>query len=88
MTFMVLVGVARATSVLVGHAVGRADPPGARRADGAGLLVGAGFMSGTAALFLLFPEPLGAVLSVDRQVIATAATLLPIAGVFQIFDGV
>ena len=36
---------------------------------------------------LLFPEPLAAIFSVDRPVIATAATLLPIAGVFQIFDG-
>ncbi len=88
LTFMVPVGVAQATSVLVGQAVGRADPPGARRAAGAGLLVGAGFMSVTAALFLLFPESLAAVFSVDRPVIATAATLLPIAGVFQIFDGV
>ena len=87
LTFMVPVGVAQATSVLVGQAVGRADPPGARRAAGAGLLVGAGFMSVTAALFLLFPEPLAAIFSVDRPVIATAATLLPIAGVFQIFDG-
>ena len=87
LTFMVPVGVAQATSVLVGQAVGRADPPAARRAAGAGLLVGAAFMSVTAVLFLLFPEPLAAVFSVDRPVIETAATLLPIAGVFQIFDG-
>ena len=87
LTFMIPLGVAQATSVLVGQAVGRADPPGARRAAGAGLLVGAGFMSVTAALFLLIPEPLAAVFSVDQSVIATAATLLPIAGVFQIVDG-
>jgi len=87
LTFMIPLGVAQATSVLVGQAVGRADPPGARRAAGAGLLVGAGFMSVTAALFLLIPEPLAAVFSVDESVIATAATLLPIAGVFQIVDG-
>ena len=87
LTFMVPLGVAQATSVLVGQAVGRGDPPGARRAAGAGLVVGVGFMSMTAALFLLFPEPLAAVFSVDEQVIATAATLLPIAGVFQVFDG-
>ena len=87
LTFMIPLGVAQATSVLVGQAVGRADPPGARRAAGSGLLVGAGFMSVTAALFLLIPEPLAAVFSVDQSVIATAATLLPIAGVFQIVDG-
>ena len=32
LTFMIPLGVAQATSVLVGQAVGRADPPGARRA--------------------------------------------------------
>ena len=87
LTFMLPVGVAQATSVLVGQAVGRADPPGARRAVGAGLLVGVGFMSVTAALFLVVPRPLAALFSVDQRVIATAATLLPIAGVFQVFGG-
>jgi MATE family multidrug resistance protein len=87
LTFMVPLGVAQATSVLVGQAVGRGDPPSARRAAGAGLVVGVAFMSVTAALFWLFPEPLAAVFSVDEQVIGTAATLLPIAGVFQVFDG-
>jgi MATE family multidrug resistance protein len=87
LTFMLPVGVAQATSVLVGQAVGRGDPPGARRAAGAGLLVGVGFMTVTAALFLLLPRPLAALFSIDQQVIATAATLLPIAGVFQVFDG-
>ncbi len=87
LTFMVPVGVAQATSVLVGHAVGRGDPPGTRRSAGAGLLLGAAFMSVTAALFILVPEPLAAIFTDDRQVIATAAMLLPIAGVFQIFDG-
>jgi multidrug resistance protein, MATE family len=67
--------------------VGRADPPGARRSAGAGLLVGAGFMALTAGLFLTFPEGLASLFSRDAPVIATAALLLPIAGVFQIFDG-
>ena len=49
--------------------------------------MGVGFMSVTAALFLLIPEALAALFSVDPRVIATAATLLPIAGVFQVFDG-
>ncbi|MDA0313652.1 MAG: MATE family efflux transporter [Gemmatimonadetes bacterium] len=87
LTFMVPVGVAQATGILVGHAVGRADPPGARRSAGAGLLVGAGFMALTAGLFLTFPEGLASLFSRDAPVIATAALLLPIAGVFQIFDG-
>lgn len=87
LTFMVPVGIAQAASVLVGHAVGRDDPPGARRAAGAGLVVGVLFMSGTAAMFLLFPEGLARLYSDEGAVVVLAATLVPIAGVFQVFDG-
>ena len=87
LTFMIPVGVAQATSVLVGQAVGRGDPHGARRAAGAGVLTGVGFMSFTAVLFLALPEPLARIFSDDLEVVAAAALLLPIAGMFQIFDG-
>lgn len=87
LTFMVPVGIAQAAAVLVGQAVGKGDPPAARRAAGAGLLVGAGFMSITAALFLTLPGPLARVYSADAPVVALAAALLPIAGIFQVFDG-
>jgi MATE family multidrug resistance protein len=88
LTFMVPVGVAQATSVLVGQAVGRGDPPGARRATGAGLVIGVGFMAITAVMFLTVPEQLARAFSDDAPVIAAAALLLPIAGVFQVFDGI
>jgi MATE family multidrug resistance protein len=88
LTFMVPVGVAQATSVLVGQAVGRGDPSGARRATGAGLLTGVGFMAVTAVMFLTLPEQLARAFSDDAPVIAAAALLLPIAGVFQVFDGI
>lgn len=87
LTFMVPLGVAQATTILVGRAVGREDPGGARRAAGAGLLTGAAFMTGTALLFLLAPEPLARVYSRDAPVLAVAAALIPVAGVFQVFDG-
>jgi MATE family multidrug resistance protein len=88
LTFMVPLGVAQATSVLVGQAVGRGDPHGARRSTGAGLAVGVGFMAITAILFLAMPGLLSRAFSDDAPVIATAALLLPIAGVFQVFDGI
>ena len=87
LTFMVPVGVAQATSVVVGQAVGREDPPGARRSVGAGIAAVTAFMSVTAALFLTIPAPLARIFSDDVTVVATAAILLPIAGVFQVFDG-
>jgi MATE family, multidrug efflux pump len=87
LTFMVPLGVGDAASVLVGQAVGRGDPGGTRGAARAALASGAAFMAATAALFLMFPEPLARLYSRDLDVIAIAAALIPIAGVFQVFDG-
>jgi MATE family multidrug resistance protein len=87
LTFMVPLGISQATAVLVGQGVGREDPAGARRAAGAGLLLGVGFMILTAVIFLAFPEGLARVYSDEAQVIALAALLIPLAGIFQVFDG-
>jgi len=87
LTFMVPMGVAQAGSVLIGQAVGRADDDAARRAAGASLLSGAGFMMLTACLFLSAPHLLAGVYTTDIEVLALATVLIQIAGVFQIFDG-
>ena len=67
--------------------MGRADPPGARRAAGAGLAVGATFMASTAVVFLAAPGLLARMYSDEPAVIAVAAALIPLAGIFQVFDG-
>jgi multidrug resistance protein, MATE family len=87
LTFMVPLGVAQAGTVLVGQAVRRGDAPGARRAAGGSLLLGVGFMGLTAVLFLVAPGALARVYSPDVAVVALASSLIPIAGVFQVFDG-
>lgn len=87
LTFMVPLGVAQAAAVLVGRAVGRGDPLGARRAAASGLAIGAAFMTLTAALFLTAPRTLAGVYSSEAEVVALAALLLPVAGLFQVFDG-
>ncbi|CAN5773695.1 MATE family efflux transporter [soil metagenome] len=87
LTFMVPLGVADAASILVGHAVGRGDLPGTRGAARAGLLCGVGFMSCTAVGFLTLPGPLSRMYTTDASVIAVAMALIPLAGVFQVFDG-
>jgi MATE family multidrug resistance protein len=87
LTFMVPLGVGDAASVLVGQAVGRGDPGGTRGAARAALDCGAAFMTATAVVFLVFPGPLARLYSRDLEVIAIAAALIPIAGVFQVFDG-
>ena len=87
LTFMVPLGVGDAASILVGHAVGRADPAGARGMARAALVCGATFMSGTALLFLAMSRFLAGLYTADASVIAVSAALIPLAGVFQVFDG-
>jgi MATE family multidrug resistance protein len=87
LTFMVPLGVADAASILVGHAVGREDLPGTRGAARAALLCGMGFMSCTAIVFLSLPGPLARLYTTELSVLAVAAGLIPLAGVFQVFDG-
>ena len=87
-TFMVPLGLSSAAAVVVGHAVGRGDPVGARASARAALGVAVAFMGTTALMFLLFPGPLARVYSGDAPVLTVALALIPLAGVFQVFDGI
>jgi MATE family multidrug resistance protein len=86
-TFMVPLGVGSATAVRVGRAIGASDMPRARAAIRAAYLCGVGFMAITAIGFIWLPHVLAAAFTPDIRVIALASTLIPIAGVFQMFDG-
>lgn len=88
LTFMVPLGVSAASAVLVGHAVGRGDARRARREAGAALTIGVGFMTLSALAFLTLPGLWAGLFTADASVAALAAALIPIAGVFQVFDGV
>jgi MATE family multidrug resistance protein len=87
LTFMVPLGVSAAAAVLVGHAIGRGDAAEARRAAGAALVCGPGAMALSALTMLAIPDALARIYTTDAQVAALAASLIPIAGVFQVFDG-
>ncbi len=87
LTFMVPLGVSAAAAVLVGHAVGSDDPAEARRAAAAALTCGVGFMATSAIVMLAVPDLLARAYTTDSAVAAMAASLIPIAGVFQVFDG-
>ena len=86
-TFMVPLGVGGAGAVRVGHAVGRRDAAGARRAGWAALALGGAFMSGAALLFVLAPQPILRLYTADPAVIRAGVTLLFVAAFFQLFDG-
>jgi MATE family multidrug resistance protein len=87
LTFMVPLGVGAAAAVRVGRAIGAHDQARAKLAARAAYLCGLGFMSITALIFLLAPRLLASIFTSDRGVIAVAGLLIPVAGVFQIFDG-
>jgi MATE family multidrug resistance protein len=86
-TFMVPLGLASAGAVRVGHAVGAGD---VRRAGGAGwaaILLGMGFMTTMALVFLAVPRALISPFSTESAVLALATSLLAVAAAFQLFDG-
>jgi MATE family multidrug resistance protein len=87
LTFMVPVGIASAAAVIVGQAVGRGDLVGVRRSSVAALGAGVAFMTIAGALFIGIPALLAGIYTADEAVLALAVLLLPIAGLFQIFDG-
>lgn len=87
LTFMVPLGVSAAAAVLVGQAVGRRDDPGARRAAGAALICGTAFMTTSALVFMTIPRVLAGIYTSDAGVATLAAALIPIAAIFQLFDG-
>ncbi|MDZ4258974.1 MAG: MATE family efflux transporter [Gemmatimonadales bacterium] len=87
LTFMVPMGVGMAAAVQVGRAVGRSDTASVHHSAKAALVLGAGFMGCTALIFLAVPTVFARLYTTDPGVMAFAATLLPIAGVFQVFDG-
>ncbi len=87
-TFCVTLGVASATSVRVGRAVGRKDADGARRAGFAGILASFLYMVVCAAGLAIFAGPLARLLSDRPEVLAAAVPLVQIAAFFQLSDGV
>jgi MATE family multidrug resistance protein len=87
-TFMIPFGMASAGAVRVGQAVGRADVAGVRAAGKAALLIGGGFMAIAGVVFVVMPRPLLRLFTDDPGVIAIGLSLLAIAALFQLFDGV
>lgn len=86
-SFMVPLGISSAAASRVGNLIGAKQSW--RRSAWTSIGLGATVMSFSALLFTLFPEVLcGAFTAKQPETLALAASLLPLAGVFQLFDGV
>ena len=86
--FMIPFGVAEATTVRVGHALGRGDRVGLRRAYFAGLLLVLGTQALSATVLLLGNHAIVGLYTADAAVAGLAAALLLYAALFQFPDGI
>jgi MATE family multidrug resistance protein len=92
-TFMVPMGIGQAATARVGLAIGAGDARGAQRAGWVAVALGAGFMAAMALLLVVASSAI-ARLFLDAadprssEVAALGATLLMIAGAFQMGDGI
>ena len=86
--FMVPLGIAMATTVRVGPAVGRGDPSGVRHAGAAGMLLTLGVQIVSAAVLFTLPQRIAALYTADVAVVAFAAELIVLAAIFQLSDGI
>ena len=88
-TFMVPMAIAQAANVRVSHEIGAGNPPAARRAGFVSIAMAAAFMGATALFMLVAPGLLaGWYLGAASPALPLAASLLRIAGAFQVFDGI
>lgn len=86
--FMVPMGLAEATTVRIGHALGRSDPLGVRRAAFAGYVIALGTQALSATILLTGNEFVVGFYTRDAAVAALAASLMLYAAAFQFPDGV
>ncbi len=87
-TFMAPLGLSMGATIRVGQAVGARRLDDAARAGRVAIGLGAAVMGTGAILFLSFARSLASIFSPEPAVLETAAGLVAIAGVFQVFDGV
>ncbi len=88
--FMIPLAIAQAANVRVGNAVGARDWVGARRAGVVAIGLGAAFEVGSAAFVIAMPHTVVGwyVDPANQATTAIAVTLLQVAAVFQVADGV
>jgi len=87
-SFMIPLGIAQAACTRVGNFVGARALGDADRAAWIAIALGGAVMAVSAFVFVVFREVLPRLYTPDATVVSLAATILPIAGAFQIFDGV
>ncbi len=86
-SFMIPLGLGSAGAVRVGHAVGAGSHPRAQAAGWTAILLAMVVMVVAATTFLVIPRTLISVFTRDESVLVLGSSLLFVAAVFQMFDG-
>ncbi|MEX0772745.1 MAG: MATE family efflux transporter [Balneolales bacterium] len=87
LTFMVPFGLSTAITVRVGHSLGRGSMPNARFAGFVGIGLSVLIMCCTAIVMFTLPGPITSIYTNDADVQAFAISLIYMAAIFQISDG-
>jgi len=88
LAYMIPLGLSSAGAVRVGHAVGAGDRDRASAAGWTAILIGTGFMIVAGLVFVLIPEYLISLFTTDAAVLSVGRSLLLLAAVFALFDGI
>ncbi|MCH9687243.1 MAG: MATE family efflux transporter [Deltaproteobacteria bacterium] len=88
LTFMIPLGLSQGAATRVGNLVGAGRPAQARHSATIALGLGAAVMVVSAVGFVVLREQLPRLYKADLEVITVAASILPIAAAFQLFDGI
>ena len=87
-TFMIPLALSSASTIRVGHALGAGNAKAARLGGAIGITMCAAFMTCTAVFMLVFRDAVVRLYTNDSAVQAIAISLLLMAAIFQIGDGV
>ncbi len=86
LTFMIPFGISAGAATRVGNLLGAGQDW--QRSGWLAIGLGAAVMAVSASCFFWVPEPLVSIYTNDPEVLAAGALLLPVAALFQVFDGV
>jgi MATE family multidrug resistance protein len=87
LSFMPVYGLSIAATTLVGQYIGSKEMPYAVRSGNSALRIGFLYTLFIAFVFLVFPERLVALINNDPDVVRIGGSIMRLAAIFQIFDG-
>jgi len=88
LAFMIPLGLGSAGAVRVGHAVGAGERPRAAAAGWTAIALGTAFMVASGFAFVTVPGALIGLFTTEPSVLRVGTSLLLLAAVFQLFDGI